>query len=76
VPIRAGRRGPGPAHAAAVAAQHRAVRPARRGYRDGQQVGGSIGLPVVGTVAWSAVAGSLRSQTADAAKAGLHVSAA
>jgi hypothetical protein len=42
----------------------------------GQQAGGSIGLAVVGTVAWSAVAGSLRSQTADAAKAGLHVSAA
>ena len=42
----------------------------------GQQVGGSIVLAVVVTVAWSAVAGSLRSQTADAAKAGLRVSAA
>jgi Major Facilitator Superfamily len=39
----------------------------------GQQVGGSIGLAVVGTVAWSAVAGSLRSA---AAKAGGHASGA
>jgi len=30
----------------------------------GQQVGGSIGLAIVGTVAWSAVASSLRSQAA------------
>jgi EmrB/QacA subfamily drug resistance transporter len=44
----------------------------------GQQVGGSIGLAVVGTVAWSAVASSLRSQAAAAAtpKGGVHVSAA
>jgi Major Facilitator Superfamily len=42
----------------------------------GQQVGGSIGLAVIGTVAWSAVASSLRSQTAAAAKAGTHASAA
>jgi EmrB/QacA subfamily drug resistance transporter len=45
----------------------------------GQQVGGSIGLAVVGTVAWSAVASSLRSQAAAVAataKAGVHVSAA
>jgi len=45
----------------------------------GQQVGGSIGLAVVGTVAWSAVASSLRSQTAAAAaaaQAGLHPSGA
>jgi hypothetical protein len=35
----------------------------------GQQVGGSIGLAVLGTVAWSAVATSLRSQTASAAAA-------
>jgi EmrB/QacA subfamily drug resistance transporter len=43
----------------------------------GQQVGGSIGLAVVGTVAWSAVASSVRSQTAAAAaKAGAHVSGA
>ena len=42
----------------------------------GQQVGGSIGLAVVGTVAWSAVASSLRSQAAAAAKAGVHASAA
>jgi len=38
----------------------------------GQQVGGSIGLAVVGTVAWSAVASSLRSAAAVAAKAGGH----
>jgi hypothetical protein len=42
----------------------------------GQQVGGSIGLAVVGTVAWSVVASSLRSQAAAAAKAGVHVSGA
>jgi hypothetical protein len=42
----------------------------------GQQVGGSIGLAVVGTVAWSAVASSLRSQAAAAAKTGLHASGA
>jgi hypothetical protein len=42
----------------------------------GQQVGGSIGLAVVGTVAWSAVANSLRSQAAAAAKAGVHASGA
>ena len=30
----------------------------------GQQVGGSIGLAVLGTVAWSAVANSVRTQTA------------
>ena len=35
--------------------------------RRGRQVGGSIGLAVLGTVAWSAVATSLRSQTAAAA---------
>ena len=42
----------------------------------GQQVGGSIGLAVLGTVAWSAVASNIRSQTAAAAaaaaKAGGH----
>ena len=38
----------------------------------GLQVGGSIGLAVVGTVAWSAVASSLRSQAAAAARAGVH----
>ena len=42
----------------------------------GQQVGGSIGLAVVGTVAWSAVASSVRSQTTGAIRAGLHVSGA
>src|SRR5262249_57258345 len=42
----------------------------------GQEVGGAIGLAVVGTVAWSAVAGSLRSQAAAAATAGVHASAA
>ena len=41
----------------------------------GQQVGGSIGLAILGTVAWSAVANSLRSQAA-AVKAGVHASAA
>jgi EmrB/QacA subfamily drug resistance transporter len=40
----------------------------------GQQVGGSIGLAILGTVAWSAVANSVRSQTAAAMKAGHHVS--
>ena len=33
----------------------------------GQQVGGAIGLAILGTVAWSAVASNLRSQTAAAA---------
>jgi EmrB/QacA subfamily drug resistance transporter len=42
----------------------------------GQQVGGSIGLAVLGTVAWSAVASSLHSQAAAAAKAGHLVSGA
>jgi len=42
----------------------------------GQQVGGSIGLAVLGTVAWSAVASSQRSAAAAAAKAGVHVSGA
>ena len=42
----------------------------------GQQVGGSIGLAVLGTVAWSAVASSLRSQAAAAARAGGHASGA
>jgi MFS family permease len=46
----------------------------------GQQVGGSIGLAILGTVAWSAVASSLRSQAASAAaaagKAGQHLTGA
>jgi hypothetical protein len=46
----------------------------------GQQVGGALGLAVLGTVAWSAVANSLRSQAAAAAAAAktatVHVSAA
>ena len=46
----------------------------------GQQVGGSIGLAVLGTVAWSAVSTSFRSQAASAAasaaKTGQHLSAA
>ena len=46
----------------------------------GQQVGGSIGLAVLGTVAWTAVANSVRSQltaaAAAAAKAGHPVPAA
>jgi hypothetical protein len=42
----------------------------------GQQVGGSIGLAVLGTVAWSAVASNLRSQAVAAARAGVHASGA
>jgi EmrB/QacA subfamily drug resistance transporter len=42
----------------------------------GQQVGGSIGLAVVGTVAWSAVASNLQSARALAAKSSRHVSSA
>ena len=46
----------------------------------GQQVGGALGLAVLGTVAWSAVANSLRSQAAAAAAAAktatVHLSAA
>jgi EmrB/QacA subfamily drug resistance transporter len=43
----------------------------------GQQVGGSIGLAILGTVAWSAVANNLRSQAAAAAQhATAHLSAA
>jgi EmrB/QacA subfamily drug resistance transporter len=42
----------------------------------GQQVGGSIGLAVVGTVAWSAVASSRRSPAAAAARAGVHTTGA
>jgi hypothetical protein len=36
----------------------------------GQQVGGSIGLAILGTVAWSAVANNIRAQAAAAAKQG------
>ena len=35
----------------------------------GQQVGGAIGLALLGTVAWTAVAGSVRTQVAQAAAA-------
>jgi len=46
----------------------------------GQQVGGALGLAVLGTVAWSAVANSIRSQAAAAAAAAktatVHLSAA
>src|SRR5450755_3974255 len=42
--------------------------------KTGQQVAGSIGLAVPGTVAWSAVANSIRSQTAAAAAAAKHAS--
>jgi hypothetical protein len=43
----------------------------------GQQIGGSIGLAILGTVAWSAVANSIHSQVAAAAKhATVHLSAA
>jgi predicted MFS family arabinose efflux permease len=38
----------------------------------GQQVGGSIGLAVLGTVAWSAVANNVRAQAAAAAVAAKH----
>jgi hypothetical protein len=38
----------------------------------GQQVGGSIGLAVLGTVAWSAVANNIRAQAAAAAAAAKH----
>ena len=38
----------------------------------GQQVGGSIGLAILGTVAWSAVATSVHSQVAAAAAAAKH----
>ena len=40
----------------------------------GQQVGGSIGLAILGTVAWSAVANSIHSQAAAAASAAKHAS--
>jgi EmrB/QacA subfamily drug resistance transporter len=40
----------------------------------GQQVGGSIGLAILGTVAWSAVATSIHSQVAAAAAAAKHAS--
>jgi EmrB/QacA subfamily drug resistance transporter len=45
----------------------------------GQQVGAAVGLAILGTVAWGAVASSLRSQTASAAaaaKGGVHLPAA
>lgn len=42
----------------------------------GQQVGGSIGLAVLGTVAWTAVANSVRSQAAAAPRAGHPVRSA
>jgi hypothetical protein len=38
----------------------------------GQQVGGSIGLAILGTVAWSAVANSIHAQAAAAAAAAQH----
>jgi hypothetical protein len=41
----------------------------------GQQVGGSIGLAILGTVAWSAVATSIHSQVAAAKHAAGHLSA-
>jgi EmrB/QacA subfamily drug resistance transporter len=42
----------------------------------GRQVGGSIGLAVLGTVAWTVVADSARAQAAAAARAASRVSAA
>jgi EmrB/QacA subfamily drug resistance transporter len=41
----------------------------------GQQVGGSIGLAVLGTVAWTAVAGSIRSQAAAVRGSRVHAAA-
>jgi hypothetical protein len=41
----------------------------------GQQVGGSIGLAILGTVAWSAVANSIHSQVTAAAAAARHAAA-
>ena len=38
----------------------------------GQQIGGSIGLAVLGTVAWTVVANSIRTQTAHAAAVAAH----
>jgi len=38
----------------------------------GQQVGGSIGLALLGTVAWTVVANSIRAQAADAHAAAAH----
>jgi EmrB/QacA subfamily drug resistance transporter len=42
----------------------------------GRQIGGSIGLAVLGTVAWTVFAHSARAQAAAAARAGTRVSAA
>jgi EmrB/QacA subfamily drug resistance transporter len=42
----------------------------------GQQVGGSIGLAILGTVAWSAVANNLRASAAAAKTAAAHLTAA
>jgi hypothetical protein len=43
----------------------------------GQQVGGSIGLAILGTVAWSAVSNNIRAQAAAAAKhATVHLTGA
>ncbi len=41
----------------------------------GQQVGGSIGLAILGTVAWSAVANSIHSQVSAAAATARHATA-
>jgi uncharacterized membrane protein len=50
-----------------VAEQHAGV--AARPLNTGQQVGGAIGLALLGTVAWTAVADSIRTQVAHAAAA-------
>jgi EmrB/QacA subfamily drug resistance transporter len=42
----------------------------------GRQIGGSIGLAVIGTVAWTAVSDNARAQSAAVARAGRQVSAA
>ena len=49
---------------------------ASSGVNVGQQVGSSIGLAILGTVAWSTVASTARSQAAAATKAGMHVTGA
>ncbi len=42
----------------------------------GRQIGGSVGLAVVGTVAWTAVSDNARAQSAAAARSATHLSAA
>ena len=49
---------------------------ASSGVNMGQQIGSSIGLAVLGTVAWSTITSNARSHAAAATKTGLHVSGA